>query len=101
PARCRRGLSLAYQTPVGPNWTLPHTVSAAICGMTPAAFRQHCIRAGVIELGDRNRPLLASIERFLGRTVTLEDWFRAQLAREPERAYQRRRQHELRQGVQQ
>jgi hypothetical protein len=68
--------------------TIPISTAAALCGLSPATFKARCIATSAVMVRD-GRVVLTSLERHLGRSVTADEYLRADRARDPARNYQR------------
>jgi hypothetical protein len=83
---------IPYQLFGDPPCLLPHSIpiatAARIAGLSPATFKARCIVTGAIQIRD-GRVVLRSLEGHLGRTITPDDFLRAERARDPARNYQR------------
>jgi hypothetical protein len=67
---------------------VPRATAAVLAGRSPRAFRSFVIRPGLVETDDRGWVLLASLERFLGKTITAEVLLTADRKRDRARSYQ-------------
>lgn len=69
--------------------TCPISTAAALAGLAPATFKSRCINSGLVQCEDR-KVLLRSLARYLGRQITLEEFYEADRKRDPARQAQRR-----------
>jgi hypothetical protein len=76
---------------------VPRATAAYLAGQSPRAFRHHVVLPGLVEMDQRGFVLLASLERYLAKAITVETFLLAERAREKPRAYQQqyRRNHGL------
>ena len=83
---------IAYQLVGDPPQLLPHSIpiatAARIAGLSPATFKARCIVTSAVMI-EGGRVVLASLERHLGRSITADEYLRADRARDPARNYQR------------
>jgi hypothetical protein len=84
---------IAYQLVGDPPQLLPHSIpiatAARIAGLSPATFKARCIATSAVMVRD-GRVVLASLERHLGRSITADEYLKADRARDRARTYQAR-----------
>ena len=69
--------------------TIPiSTAAAALCGLSPATFKARLIATSSVMVRD-GRVVLASLEQHLRRTITPDDFLKADRQRDRARTYQR------------
>jgi hypothetical protein len=63
------------------------STAAALCGLSPATFKARCIATSAVMVRD-GRVVLTSLERHLRRSITAEEYLKADRARDRARTYQ-------------
>ena len=69
--------------------TIPISTAAALCGLSPATFKARCIATSAVMI-EGGRVVLTSLERHLGRSITPDEYLRADRRRDAARDYQAR-----------